>query len=312
MKIIECPNCQKLLEFREDQVQNTVRCPRCGNTAILEDSQMIVIANGEMSGPDFQNLQAGEEELIIQDGEVRERAKDETNTDEAVESDTLSANETVQLADFSDTIEEKSPTFEWNISAKEPETQKSKPKTKRNVAEPAGKNRTPARDTKKRTRRGPSRRVAKRVYPWYYSALFYGICGFLLMLLILFTIWRYYEVIHKGKSTSAPNSPQEIWQEAENAFLEADVLYQEALEAIAEKTVYYAKLNKASGLLRKAMDLGAKSMEAQIEFLIEYNNMERDAAQKYAREEYGGYYQKIEQWEQLYRQVRKKLGAGSG
>lgn len=341
MKII-CPNCGKVLD-KETAVQNpkTLRCPRCGNTPFLEDSQIITISGGEVRGPGLRNFQEKEKEMVIHGGMVAEARVEESviEAKSALQGEHKGSpphgGDSISTAPMPPklqeaTVEEQSGAieFEWKAKPKDPGFHQAKAvTTKKNKqpviavqARPVGN--PPAKPIQaaeraqtmakvEHTQRKPTapnvKRAKKRIYPWYYFALFYGIPGILVFLLIVLTIMYYYRSTSNGKVILELSTPQKIWDEATMTQREAYVYYREALES-KEKQAMLGKSRKSVELYLKALQLGDQAWNAYIHFLMERHKLNEQEAEKYAQAqlEYG-YKLKIRGWQEEYRKAQELL-----
>ncbi len=66
-------------------------------------------------------------------------------------------------------------------------------------------------------------------------------------------------------------------------------------------------LQKASQLYQKAINLGEELWKTQIKFLMEQNKISEQEAKKHAHAQYGGYHQKLQEWQRHYLEVQELL-----
>lgn len=296
MKIITCPNCGKLLESKEESRQSggSLRCPRCGNVPILEDSQMIRISGGEIGGPGVPNLQE-QQELVIHGGMAVESSEAEEKTFKVPEG----------------TVEEEID-FEWKAREKKGTVSKAVPisKTHRKSAtlpaarDPRTRNapktirRQEPENVEKKARRATKQPEPKaRSYPLYYVYLFYGVPGALLIVLVVFTLWRVLYAENLDKK----------WAEANETHEKGEVYYKKA-QALQKKNPqqYSQNLKKAISLYREAIGKGEKVLEAQIQHFLK-KGMTRAEAEQSAHKDYGAHYDVIAKWRSKADRLEKAL-----
>lgn len=329
--MISCPNCGKLLEPKEGSAQDRwiVRCPRCGNVPLLEDSQVITISGGEMGGPGLRNLQEKDKELLIHAGVAAEKGKTDDLAGEAEEQvvmgQNVSRNPDMIAAPVPNTrrqeatVEELSDPIEWQeqnkmaVAGKGGKMPLSDPR-KRAIAPPIGSHNRPPRpfekgilpaetDRRKKTTR-TIQRSGRRVYPAYYTWLFYGVPGVLLVALVLLTVYQVFW--RKDAAPQTTGSPQEIWNKAEEAQQRAYVYYKESLE-IRDMQLRLLKLQQSADLYQESMKQGQLAWNAQIRFLMEANKINEQEALQYAQAQYGGYPEKMQRWEQSFYLIQDKI-----
>ena len=300
MDNIHCPNCGKNLE------QGSFICDSCG-TPILQDSQMITISGGEFGGPGLINLEEKEQEMYIHQGEERViTAQGKTaDTFEVAppDPDKLPAGTVV-----SEEI------FTWQGEAKEPKVPLVTAKIDKNVPPITPTYRKPAPkvirtemgdrgDKKKRTGRA-SKNFPKRKYPWYYQTLFYGIPGIMLLGLVGFTI---FQLINPTKSqVNEEKSVKQIWLEATDKAGKARVIELQANEyEFKNQKRCIERLKKACEYYQKAIDLGGKAWETNIEILKEQKGMTRSQVE--GSLQFGGYQENIKEWKNERNRILSKL-----
>lgn len=295
MNNITCPNCGKWIEFRRDASNNTVHCSRCGNL-ILEDSQMVKIAGGEVKGPVISHLQDSsqeQQELVIHGGVAMESPKNgeavrafkvpEGTVEEKIDVEWKSGSEKVAMKSS------QSPLKTHRRPSVLPQRQDNMLKTAKRME---------SSDMKKNIRTSHPRPV-KRVYPRYYSLLFYGIPGLLLVLLILLTVWR---VISSG------NNLEHTWKNAKASYQQGENYYEKAQSLKNHNSKEYRQnLAKAGNSYKEAIKAGEYVWSSLIDLIVKEKALNKSDALKYAEKTYGGYLKTINEWRSKAKKVELLL-----
>jgi len=143
----------------------------------------------------------------------------------------------------------------------------------------------------------------KRKYPLQHYVILYSIFGFIILsviLLVIFTIWRYSQPVKHKKS-----GPTEIWMDAEHYHTKA-VYYYEDISKHSKDHKYYKALKKIDSLYQKALNLGWKAWNTQIEWLMKKNHWSKEQTQAYARKNYAQI-KTLKAWERERQEIRQEL-----